>query len=365
MSVGVEGGGDSLSHMVEELEVDELEGPNTPWPSLIPAPLPAQPQPVETENINTPQPQEERKRKAEQLEWMECPVCLETPRCGPIFSCRKGHILCRECQPKVSQCPTCRDRHTDCRSLIAEKLLEATLKDTPVACKYRGSGCMLEDLVVSLVEHELKCMFRSVRCPASHRGACNWLGPLNKLIHHVIQQKCAQVVKAKPPNSFFVSTIGDFAAEQTVFSKSTPTHWKPVMLVSQEALKFFCYAIFYRDAGGYWFAYVRSFGEPAVVKNLRVEIRIGKLGSVGQGQQVSTGTDTFLYGGQVSSSEATEKEIQDSGHFLLLTDSQVLKFKSDKTIMEYNITLKQVEQGNNPPVSAPPSIQGADNDPTS
>ena len=45
-----------------------------------------------------------------------------------------------------------------------------------------------------------------------------------------------QVVKTKPPNSFFVSTIGDFAQDQTVFSKSTATHWKPVMLISQERL---------------------------------------------------------------------------------------------------------------------------------
>ena len=69
------------------------------------------------------------------------------------------------CSPlfKVSQCPTCRDKHTDCRSLIAEKLLSATLKDTPVNCKFRGSGCMFEELVVNLGDHESGCMFRSVR----------------------------------------------------------------------------------------------------------------------------------------------------------------------------------------------------------
>ena len=48
----------------------------------------------DTEGQNTPE--QERKRKAEQLEWMECPVCLETPRSGPIYSCRKGHIICKE-----------------------------------------------------------------------------------------------------------------------------------------------------------------------------------------------------------------------------------------------------------------------------
>lgn len=286
-------------------------------------------------------PDTDRKRKAEQLEWMECPVCLETPRSGPIFSCRKGHVICRECQPQVTQCPTCRDKHTDCRSLIAEKLLSRLLKDTPVNCKYRGSGCVFEDLVVALGEHETSCMFRAVRCPASHRGACSWVGPLNKLIQHVIQQKCAQVVKSKPPQSF-VSTIGDFAQDQTVFSKNTPTHWKPVMLISQDALKFFCYAIFYRDAQGHWFSYVRSFAPAAVTSNLRVEIRIRKSGN-------AEAEDGFLYNGQVSSSEAAEADILESGNYLLLRDDQVKKFRSDKTIMEYSIALRQVE-ASPPPV---------------
>ena len=283
----------------------------------------------------TPPPDSDRKRKAEQLEWMECPVCLETPRAGPIYSCRKGHVICRDCQPQVTQCPTCRDKHTDCRSLIAEKLLSKLLQDTPVSCKFRGSGCVFEDLVVALGEHETSCMFRAVRCPASHRGACSWVGPLNKLIQHVIQQKCAQVVKSKPPQSF-VSTIGDFAQDQTVFSKNTPTHWKPVMLISQDALKFFCYAIFYRDAQGHWYSFVRSFAPPCVTSSLRVEIRIRRSGSAEE-------EDGFLYSGRVSSSEAAEAEILEGGNYLLLRDDQVKKFRSDKTIMEYSIALRQVE----------------------
>ena len=47
------------------------------------------------ETENTPSDEGEAmvrltKRKAEELEWLECPVCMETPRSGPIFSCRKG-----------------------------------------------------------------------------------------------------------------------------------------------------------------------------------------------------------------------------------------------------------------------------------
>lgn len=48
----------------------------------------------EGEAENTPLDGEESrvrlKRKAEELEWLECPVCMETPRTGPIYSCRKG-----------------------------------------------------------------------------------------------------------------------------------------------------------------------------------------------------------------------------------------------------------------------------------
>ena len=234
----------------------------------------------------------------------------------------------------MTQCPTCRDKFIDCRSLIAEKLLTSTLKDTPMQCRHHLAGCVFEDLVVTLPDHEASCMFRTVKCPANHRGACNWEGALNKLIQHVIQQKCAQVVKAKPPNNYFISTIGDFAQDQTVFSKNTTTHWKPVMLISQEALKFFCYAIFYRDSGGIWYCYVRSFAPASLSETLTVEIGIGRSGSVED-------SHSYSFRGGVNSSSDTELEVTNSGNYLLLRDGQVRKFQVDKTIMEYRISLKQ------------------------
>ena len=83
-----------------EGEVGGSESQNTPWGGEAvlgegsSSSLPSTDQQVQ----NTPE--QDKKRKAEQLEWMECPVCLETPRSGPIYSCRKGHIIC-----KVRQSP--------------------------------------------------------------------------------------------------------------------------------------------------------------------------------------------------------------------------------------------------------------------
>ena len=60
---------------------------------------------------------------------VECPVCLKTPRYGaPIFQCRNGHIICRDCYKRVEiNCPVCRvDLYTNTkiRCISAEKIIE-------------------------------------------------------------------------------------------------------------------------------------------------------------------------------------------------------------------------------------------------
>ena len=60
---------------------------------------------------------------------VECPVCLKTPRYGaPVFQCRNGHIICRDCYKRVeSHCPVCRVQlytNTKIRCIPAEKIIE-------------------------------------------------------------------------------------------------------------------------------------------------------------------------------------------------------------------------------------------------
>ena len=58
---------------------------------------------------------------------VECPVCLRAPKHGaPIFQCRNGHIICRECY-KMAECPVCRAvlcTNTKIRCRAAEKMIE-------------------------------------------------------------------------------------------------------------------------------------------------------------------------------------------------------------------------------------------------
>ena len=47
----------------------------------------------------------EKKKIDDMKKQIECPVCHEVPRTGPIFACPNGHLVCEKC--KRESCPTC------------------------------------------------------------------------------------------------------------------------------------------------------------------------------------------------------------------------------------------------------------------
>ena len=48
----------------------------------------------------------------EMEEELECPVCLEVCQPGPIFKCSEDHLVCRDCTPRMAECPICREEFT-------------------------------------------------------------------------------------------------------------------------------------------------------------------------------------------------------------------------------------------------------------
>ena len=61
---------------------------------------------------------------------LECPVCLEVVTTAPIYKCDDDHLICRywssqesedvlqkyflrECQPKLEECPQCREAYPE------------------------------------------------------------------------------------------------------------------------------------------------------------------------------------------------------------------------------------------------------------
>ena len=69
----------------------------------------------------------EKKKIDDMKKQIECPVCHEVPRTGPIFACPNGHLVCEKC--KRESCPTCRAVMGNYRSLLAVAVIERILHD--------------------------------------------------------------------------------------------------------------------------------------------------------------------------------------------------------------------------------------------
>jgi len=117
----------------------------------------------------------DQKHLIEQLKGkIECPVCMEIPRSGPVPVCPNGHFVCKKC--KTLNCPTCRTRIGDGKSYLAQMILEN------IEHKCRFVECQLLFPLGNLDHHEKVCPHRVVSCPAAD---CTTRVSLSQLVDHL------------------------------------------------------------------------------------------------------------------------------------------------------------------------------------
>jgi len=117
---------------------------------------------------------------------VECPVCLDTPRIGPVPVCTNGHVVCRSC--KTQSCPTCRVDMGPGTSLIAVTVIENIEHE----CKFdECTECFTLDMID---DHVKVCSHRQVTCPTSD---CEEEFPLSKLLDHLTAKtnNCSYALK--------------------------------------------------------------------------------------------------------------------------------------------------------------------------
>ena len=51
----------------------------------------------------------EKWKKKHFKDLLQCPVCFHTIDSVPILQCGNGHVVCKDCHPKLENCPICRD----------------------------------------------------------------------------------------------------------------------------------------------------------------------------------------------------------------------------------------------------------------
>merc|ERR1712192_66779 len=120
---------------------------------------------------------------------VECPVCLMTPREGPVPCCPQGHLMCVPCVSKLKSegrvnCSTCRGPMGQGKSLLAFAVAEQ------VQHECRHQGCTRLFPFDQIEQHEGGCKWRLVVCPSSSDG-CMAMIPFCHVENHA--QECVKI----------------------------------------------------------------------------------------------------------------------------------------------------------------------------
>ena len=319
------------------------------------------------------------------LDMLECPVCMEYPKTRPIYTCTNGHVLCSFCRAKsvIDQngfpnckeclkecyhcshgnpafckkgcrdcrgtCPICSD-HKLTPDFFVGRLADKLLKNIIIKCQFSIYGCIISREAAEIAEHQTRCAYREISCPARHRGACGWSGSLSKLLTHakrdVNKDLCIHISKIDDDSKPFTSSCGDFVNEPSIFTfRNQWVEWKPVLLISQLVTNYLIYVTVKRSPQGLWFFQARTYSPDAVMEGVKIKIEAYKMGS-------NDMNDRYAYYGEIIPDTMTNDEGIATGKSLTLTDSQIKRISAGRALCAWDvrIIINQV-----PSVSAPAS----------
>jgi len=189
---------------------------------------------------------------------VQCPVCYDVPRKGPIFACPNGHIVCQNC--KRGKCPICRVKIGNNKSIVAVALIENIFHD----CKF--DGCDEEHTLDMIENHEKYCNHRTVTCPYAK---CNQTIKLTNIRDHLgPESRCCR-------NSLTEIGVGSFFAESFHFrdynhSRKDDFSLPMVMFLRSGAL----FALCMIKSGEYFHFTVVMFEPAEVCSAINMEIEV-------------------------------------------------------------------------------------------
>ncbi|CAG7721050.1 unnamed protein product [Allacma fusca] len=111
----------------------------------------------------------------------ECPVCLDA-LIPPIYQCHNGHIFCNNCEPKLVNCPICRESLS--RRKIRTLALEEIILEMSFDCKSKDLGCQASLKPLEMEEHEYQCKYTKHYFCKILKIDCNHESSVRDVIEH-------------------------------------------------------------------------------------------------------------------------------------------------------------------------------------
>ena len=205
------------------------------------------------------------------------------------------------------------------------------------ACKWAPNGCVRIRDRMEIVQHELKCRFRTVACNYDN---CNWTGSLRELTEHQRNETCITTLYCIQQHDAnkgwaFLEDYSDI--DKTVFQSAAI--WRPVMLTGTME-PFLIYIIFSRTEEGVWYVVPYSYYNTAnVIDNMRITLNISQA-PLQDGHEQQKQHYEFRYRGGINSSEITYSDAINSGNVLQLNDGQVKRMKSNNALFQYEAVVE-------------------------
>jgi len=253
---------------------------------------------------------------------LECPVCLKVPRQGNVYQCKWGHCICSECQPGLTQCPTCRIDigKNPGRNLVFENLLSKMTH----GCKFSDQGCTFEGTYTPLETHEQDCEFRLVNCSSL---SCKTQVSQSKLLEHMEKDHKKEEFFNRP----HPATV-QFTVAGATFNQQYPMTWMPSH-IKFEGQHFFLqfwrkagpvYPSFgggYRDIGntvGQWHVWVNMLASKKSCEGFIYTVKVS-----GQGLMEKEGAS---FSGRCVPLDHSKEKVAELGTCLIFSDTQAKRF---------------------------------------
>jgi len=196
---------------------------------------------------------------------VECPICFEVPRKGPVFTYPNGHLVCQSC--KTDSCPTCREAMGNNKSLLAVAVIENILHD----CKF--NECKETFSLNEIEEHEKLCKHRFVSCP--YYLKCGQSVPLLNLFSH-LDTGCCFNKTPKAVNGYGSSTASLYSMSPTNSQTLEEKLQAPLLLWSVRTYCFegHSFALTVSKSGSYWQFVIVMFESTEVCSEYNIEMQV-------------------------------------------------------------------------------------------
>jgi len=252
---------------------------------------------------------------------VECPVCFEVPKSGPIFSCVNGHLVCKECRRDT--CPTCRAPLGRSTSLLALTVIQ----QIPHPCKFEPQGCDARLALSNLEAHTAICPHRLVTCP---NATCSLQVPLATLAEHTLERCIHKGTFLDTPLVNKYNFIAKPPDGQARFDRGRNSLWQPDGLTFDG--KNFFFKMTRKGRKGNWFFYVQMAGSEEDCSNYTASIQVFNL-KAGIG-----GRNSHKFTGEVCPVDvASTEKAAEEGFCQVLSDAQmkkVLVFRNKESDVE-------------------------------